>query len=100
MAHDRDVGGIRCLEVLAALPSFLDGDVPADVHARVLCHLQGCTWCAQFGGDYAQTVARLRAILILPQSADAPASGEADEGADGGARLRRLMDALPVYSGE
>ena len=69
MAHDRDVGGIRCLEVLALLPDFLDGGLTDNQLGRVHAHLAGCDWCERFGGEYASTVTSLRESM--PQTASA-----------------------------
>lgn len=83
MAHDRNVAGIRCLEVLAALPNYLDGDAPPDLCARIEAHLRGCDWCERFGGQYAHTLQTLRASLSPPPS---PSTQD---------RLQRLSAALP-----
>lgn len=65
-AHDREVGGLRCTDVLEHLPDYLDGTLPADRVARVEAHLAGCDWCERFGGDYADVVRALRARLGAP----------------------------------
>ncbi len=75
----RLVGGMRCDEVLAVLPDYLDGDLPADRRASVERHLRGCDWCARFGGAYAGTVEALRTRLAEPMPGD---------------RAHRLADAL------
>lgn len=59
-AHDREVGGIRCMEVLVHLSSYLDGDLEPPVRARVDAHLAGCDWCERFGGRVGGMVAALR----------------------------------------
>lgn len=59
-AHDRDVGGIRCFEVLEKLSAYLDGELgPEDVD-RINKHLEGCSWCERFGGHFAAVVTALR----------------------------------------
>lgn len=72
MAHDRDVGGIRCLEVLEHLSDYLDGHAPAELRARVEAHVRGCDWCARFGGGFAGTVVALREQLGTAEPLDAP----------------------------
>jgi anti-sigma factor RsiW len=62
MAEEREVGGLRCAEVLAMLPDFVDGALEAQERAQVEVHLRGCGWCARFGGQYAALVAELRAL--------------------------------------
>lgn len=58
---DRMVGGLRCRDVLELLPDFVDGELPAEVLARVNRHLGGCDTCEKFGGEYGEVVAVLRA---------------------------------------
>jgi len=38
---------VKCDEVLWELSSYLDGDLPADLHARIALHLKACEQCAQ-----------------------------------------------------
>lgn len=72
MAHDRDVGGIRCLEVLAHLADYVDGDVEPALRQRIEAHLAGCDWCERFGGSYASTVGELRRVLAEPEPLSRP----------------------------
>lgn len=66
MAHDREVGGIRCLEVLDHLADYLEGDLDEATVARVDAHLSGCQWCARFGGSYRTTVGDVQRLLAKP----------------------------------
>lgn len=66
MVHDRQVAGIRCLQVLELLPDFLDESLTASQRALLEAHLAGCDWCAEFGGRYAGTVRELRQHLGDP----------------------------------
>jgi anti-sigma factor RsiW len=66
MAHDRLVGGLRCLEVLEVLSDFIDDELAPPVRAKVDAHLRGCGWCAQFGGEVGDTIVRLRGALAVP----------------------------------
>jgi len=61
MAYDREVAGIRCLEVLEILSDYLDGDLDLTLRAQVDGHLGGCSWCASFGGHIGELVLRVRA---------------------------------------
>jgi anti-sigma factor RsiW len=81
MAHDREVAGIRCLEVLAYLSDYLDGELSDELRARVEAHVADCDWCERFGGKFSSTVSDLRRLLREPEPAD-------DETAD--RLLRRL----------
>lgn len=66
MAHDRDVAGIRCFEVLALLSDYLDDELGGERRRTVDAHLAGCDWCARFGGEVGETVRKLRAELSEP----------------------------------
>jgi len=70
MAHDREVGGIRCSEVLEHLADYVDGEVDAALKTRLESHLRGCDWCEQFGGSYAGMVTDLRGLLSAPTPMD------------------------------
>ena len=83
MAHDREVGGLRCTEVLARLSDYLDGDLTADEVARVQAHLHGCDWCERFGDRMGEVVGRLRRELGAPPAADPDVA-------------RRLMERLDL----
>ena len=64
MAHDREVAGIRCMEVLQHLSEYLDGDCELRLAARIEAHVRGCDWCERFGGKFAGTVKSLREDLL------------------------------------
>jgi len=64
MAHDREVAGLRCTEVLARLSDYLDGDLSPEEVAQVQGHLRGCDWCERFGGAYAGVVRGLRRVSV------------------------------------
>jgi len=70
MAHDREVAGIRCTEVLARLSDYLDGDLSAEQVATVQAHLRGCDWCERFGDQMSEVVTRLKAELGPAEPAD------------------------------
>jgi anti-sigma factor RsiW len=83
MAHDREVAGLRCTEVLARLSEYLDGELtPAEV-AQVQAHLHGCDWCERFGAQMGEVVGRLRRELSAPPAAGADVA-------------RRLMERLDL----
>jgi hypothetical protein len=70
MAHDREVGGIRCLHVLEHLADYLEGDVSDELRERIEAHLRECDWCERFGGGYTSTVSSLRKTLCDPDPLD------------------------------
>lgn len=62
MAHEREVAGIRCTEVLALLADYIDGDLPDHRRRQIDEHLAGCSWCEDFGGAYGALVTGLREL--------------------------------------
>ena len=80
MAHDRDVAGIRCLEVLEHLAEYLDDEVSDELRERIEAHVKGCDWCERFGGQYATTVTNLRNALGEPEPLDAQIQSILDAG--------------------
>jgi len=63
MAHDREVGGIRCSEVLDHLSEYLDDEADEALRGRVEAHLRGCDWCERFGGQFGEVVGQVRKSL-------------------------------------
>ena len=61
------MAGIRCSEVLEALPDYVEGALGPEAAARVEGHLAGCDWCERFGGSYGAAVAALRRSLGEPE---------------------------------
>jgi predicted anti-sigma-YlaC factor YlaD len=60
---DREVGGIRCREVLELLSSYLEGDVAESEKRRIDAHLLECDHCMRFGGDFGKAMEALRREL-------------------------------------
>lgn len=83
MNTPRFVGGLDCMEVLARLSDFMEGELSAEEQGRVMAHVSACDVCAQFGGRFTEAVARLRSEL-----GPAPPVPEAVE-----ERLRRRLGA-------
>lgn len=63
---DRDIGGIRCSEVLARLDDVLDGALDDRDRTRITEHVAGCPDCAKFGTRYADVVRALRESDVPP----------------------------------
>lgn len=80
VVHEREVGGLRCSQVLARLGEYVDGELSAEVAAAMQAHVRGCGVCERFGGRFAAMVAALRAAQPGP-AVDAPS-------------LQRLREAL------
>ncbi len=74
MARDREIAGIRCMEVLEVLDDYLDGTLDKQTQGRVESHLTECDWCATFGGRYAETIRQLRSQLLGRESDDEDAA--------------------------
>lgn len=68
--EQRLYGGIRCGEVLEALPDYLDGQVASGVREQIDTHLRQCAVCERFGGRYKRTVATLRSHLGAAAAVD------------------------------
>lgn len=64
---ERDIGGIRCGEVLARLGDIVEGELSEPDRDRITAHVAGCTECARFGARYQDVIRALR-------EADVPAS--------------------------
>lgn len=83
LAEEREVGGLRCSEVLERLSEYLDGELSPDVVARIHEHLRGCDACERFGTRFSGVVRALRQALAEPDPIDA----------DVAARLRARLAA-------
>lgn len=57
---ERNVGGMRCSEVLAVLSEYVDGELDDSVVGKVENHLLGCPNCERFGRNFGAMVVSLR----------------------------------------
>lgn len=64
MAEDREVAGIRCMQVLVKLDDYIADALPEADREQIEAHLRGCDWCTRFGGRYASLVSTLRGSLV------------------------------------
>ena len=69
-AQERSAGGLRCRDVLARLPSYLDGTAAIAERGAVEAHLRECEVCERFGGRYTALVHALRVELGAPPALD------------------------------
>ncbi len=84
MSEERYVGGLYCTEVLALLGDYVDESVTETQKRAIEAHVAGCTWCARFGGQYAELVTTLRTHV----------RATAQPGTDSfAARVRAALDA-------
>ena len=67
---DREVGGLRCREVLAILAEYVDDELDGGLKKQVESHLVGCDRCEKFGGEYRSLVASLRRALRREASSE------------------------------
>lgn len=67
---EREVAGLTCAQVMAALSDYAEGDVPADVRARIEAHVAGCRQCEQFGAGFTALLAGMRLQLATPDPVD------------------------------
>jgi len=70
MAEDREVAQIRCMEVLARLSDYLDGDLEPHQRAQIEAHVMGCDWCERFGQQVGSVVAALKKNLAKTSAPD------------------------------
>jgi anti-sigma factor RsiW len=78
VAQEREVGGLRCSEVLALLSEFVDGELaPARVDA-IRVHLSGCDTCERFGQEFAEVVGNFRTRLGVPRPVPSRVAEELD----------------------
>ncbi len=70
MAEDREIAGIRCMQVLEKLDDYVDGALDATTQDQIERHLEGCDWCTKFGGEYGALVTTLRSGLKSAAQAD------------------------------
>lgn len=68
---EREIGGLRCGQVLAGLTEYLAGGLEPSVRARVEAHVAACDRCAAFGGAFGEAIAKLRAGAPDPRVDDA-----------------------------
>lgn len=81
MARDREIAGIRCMEVLEVLDDYVDDTLDEQTREQVETHLTHCDWCATFGGRYTETIRQLRSQLL----------GKERQGEDSARWARKLL---------
>jgi len=61
-ALSREVGGLRCSDVLELLPEVIAGELDDTRLVQVAAHLAGCDNCARFGTLYGTAIQSLRGL--------------------------------------
>ena len=64
---EREVAGLSCSAVMAALSEFVDAEGSPDLRAQIEAHVAECDWCRQFGDDFARLLALMRRQLAEPE---------------------------------
>lgn len=67
---EREVAGLTCAQVMAALSDYAEGEVPADLRVRIEAHVAGCRQCEQFGAGFVALLAGMRRELAAPDPVD------------------------------
>lgn len=86
MTEPKVVAGLSCIQVLEKLSDYLEPEAldPKD-RQQIEEHLQGCSWCEQFGDGFVRLLARFRS-----QQDDAPSVPESVM-----VRLQQRLDEEP-----
>lgn len=70
MRVERNVGGLRCGEVLELLSLYVDGELGAQERQKVEAHVAACHECARFGTEFGSMVAAVKQRLAGSTSED------------------------------
>lgn len=65
--EEREVAGLTCSQVMESLSAFVDGEIPADLRARIEAHVAGCHLCERFGADFVRLLDAMRQHLAAPE---------------------------------
>jgi predicted anti-sigma-YlaC factor YlaD len=65
--NEREVAGLTCSAVMAALSEVVDGGLSQELRAQIEAHVAGCTWCQQFGDNFAQLLEAMRRKMAVPK---------------------------------
>lgn len=63
---EREVGGIRCSEVLALLSDLVDNELATTDRVRIEAHVAECTECRRFGARFEVVLQTLRQTDVSP----------------------------------
>jgi len=68
---EREVAGLTCSDVMAALSDYVEGGIDAGLGRRIEAHVAACRQCEQFGAGFAALLQGLRRELGAPDPVDA-----------------------------
>ena len=66
MAHDQQLGGLWCHEILEGLSDYLAEQLPPEQAAQVELHLTQCVHCTQFGAEFSKILVGLQSLAKPP----------------------------------
>lgn len=66
MAHDQQLGGLWCHEILEGLSDYLADQLPPAQAAQVELHLTQCRHCTQFGAEFSKILTGLQTLAEPP----------------------------------
>jgi len=67
---ERDVAGLTCSQVMAALSDYAEGEAPAELRAQIEAHVAGCRQCEQFGAGFMALLEGMRRHLGPPEAVE------------------------------
>ncbi len=68
---------MTCIELVATITAYLEGDMPPDGRARFDAHLAGCPYCTEYVAQMRGTIARM-GTLAAEQLSPAAQAGLLD----------------------
>lgn len=79
MESEREVGGMKCSEVLAMLSAYVEGELSLEGVMAVQEHVKHCEACMHFGGRYSKVVNCMRQKLAAAEPLDADIASRLDQ---------------------
>lgn len=64
---EREVAGLTCSAVMAALSEFVEGGLSQQRRAHIEAHVAECDWCRQFGEDFVRLLEAMRRQMAAPR---------------------------------
>ena len=64
---EREVAGLTCSAVMAALSDLIDGDLSDERRRQVEAHVRECQLCERFGADLSSLLSEMRLQMAAPE---------------------------------